>query len=75
MMSFNQASEDASSCSALFNRFQCFLYAEYHKGHHVILIVHEAQNVGKPRHPAPRLTVRYPHRSMASPCTAVGGVG
>jgi hypothetical protein len=45
MMSLNQASEEPSSCSALFNRFQCFLYAEYHKGHHVILIVDEAQNV------------------------------
>jgi general secretion pathway protein A len=44
MMSLNQPFE--GSYPALFKRFQQFLYDEYKKGRHVILIVDEAQNLG-----------------------------
>jgi general secretion pathway protein A len=45
MMSLNQPFEE-TSYPTLFKRFQDFLYEEYHKGRHVILIVDEAQNLG-----------------------------
>ena len=45
MMSLNQSFEDCSY-PTLYKKFQDFLYDEYHRGRHVILIVDEAQNLG-----------------------------
>jgi general secretion pathway protein A len=44
MMSLNQPFE--GSYPALFSKFQQFLYDQHRKGHRVILIVDEAQNLG-----------------------------
>jgi len=44
MMALNQRFDE--SYPAMFKRFQQFLYDEYRKGHHVILIIDEAQNLG-----------------------------
>jgi general secretion pathway protein A len=44
MMALNQRFDDPYP--AMFKKFQQFLYDEYRKGHHVILIIDEAQNLG-----------------------------
>jgi type II secretory pathway predicted ATPase ExeA len=45
MMSLNQPFEEVPY-PVLYKKFQDFLYEEYHRGRHVILIVDEAQNLG-----------------------------